>query len=68
MSEKLKPVKQRIPDVETAKRCIEQVRQYLLCGDSPVAAEDLLYSVDLLREQSAREAWRAARLIEKDLW
>lgn len=42
------PVAERIPDRATASRCVDRVVQYLRVHESPLAAEDLRYAVDLL--------------------
>lgn len=60
MAKPIDPVQKRIPDVPTAKRCIASVMQYLREHESPLAAEDLKYSIKLLLGES-RLRGRAAR-------
>ncbi len=45
-----KKVKERIPDRYAAMRCVGAVVSYLRRHESPLAAEDLEYSITLLKK------------------
>ena len=49
-----KAVEKRIPDRATALRCIDSIARYLKDNESPLAAEDLHRSVDVLMSFAIR--------------
>ena len=56
-----KPVKERIPDVFAAWRCIYAVERYLKEHESPLAAEDLMRAILLVRQKAASIVERSER-------
>ena len=59
LPEQARQVIKRIPDIATARRCIAGIVQHLREHNSPLAAEDLEYSVEAVLRDVQREQLKA---------
>ena len=58
MKKKDEPVEKRIPDIATAERCINSAIELVSDEESPLFAEDLMYSIKLISNEKVFQLYK----------